>query len=169
MSRRDASRAGHPADAADQHDTCWNMRRGRKYLHPPFHPVDDRQQAAGVEGRVLDVTNVGNSAQPVYDGQAQVRSLKVRVGIEHNGNRDRLGDRLEIGEYTLIGDREVGIENCEDAAAAQTLELPCLGNGVSDRGRSHARNDGNSAFRRCDDHFNDAPPLRPGEIGELSG
>ncbi len=145
------------------------MRRGRKYLQPPFHPVDDRQQAAGVEGGLLDVTNVGNSAQPVYDGQAQVRSLKVRVGIEHNGNRNRLGDCLEIGEYTLIGDREVGIENGEDAAAAQILEFPCLGNSVSDRGRCHPRNDGNAAFGRCDDHLNDAPPLRPGQIGKLAG
>ena len=145
------------------------MRRGCKYLHPSFHPVDDRQQAAGVEGCILDIANVGDLAEPVYDGQTQVRSLKVRVGIKHHGNRDRLGDCLEIGEHTLVGQREVGIQNCEDAAAAQTDKLPCLENGVRNRGRSHARNNRNAAFGRGNNHFHDTPPLRPGQIGELTG
>src|SRR6185437_6702125 len=34
LARHDAGRSRHPADAADQHHGCWNVRRGREYLNP---------------------------------------------------------------------------------------------------------------------------------------
>ncbi len=145
------------------------MRRGGKHRHAVFDEVDDREQAARVGRSVLDVADVGNATQPLDHGKRKVRALEIRVGVEHDRERHRVRHRLEVGVDAVIGNRKVGFEDRENAVAADALHLARLEDGVGDRRRRHAGYDRNAPVGRLHDDFDDAPPLRPVEIGEFAG
>ena len=62
--------------------------------------------------------------------QRQVRTLELRVSIDHHGNIDGVGDSAEIGFDLRVGDRKVRLQNCEDAVGTELLICLRLRHGV---------------------------------------
>jgi len=164
-----AGRPRHPADATDQHHAGRDVRRGGEDLHPAFDTIDDRQQAAGVDRRILDVADVRHTTQPLDHRQAEVRTLEARVGVQHHRQRHRLADRPEVREHAVVGEREVGLEDGENAVGPEPLPLARLIDGVGGRGRGHAGNDRHTAGGRLDDHLDHPSALVAAQVGELAG
>jgi hypothetical protein len=48
------------------------------------------------------------------------------VVVEHHRNGDGFCDRLEVIENAVVGKRKIGVQDGEDAAAFEALELPRL-------------------------------------------
>ena len=56
-------------------------------------------------------------AQPCDHIERKIAALKLWVGVENDGNFDRVGDRAKVRFDLRILKRKVGLENGEDAVA----------------------------------------------------
>src|SRR4030095_10736243 len=88
--------------------------------------VYDREQPAGVGRGVLDVADAGMGGEALDDVERQIRTLELRIGVDHDGNVDGIGNRAEIGFDAAVGQREVGFEDCENPVGAKLLVSLCL-------------------------------------------
>ncbi len=131
--------------------------------------IHDRQQPAGVGGGVLDVTDARMGREPGDHIEREIRALELRVGVDHDGNVDGVGDGAEVGFDLRIGDRKVRLHDRENAVGAKFLMRLCLRHCVRCRCRGDAGNHGHAAFGRFDGRLHDRRALRMVEIGELTG
>ena len=83
--------------------------------------------------------------EPGDDVEGQVAALELRVGVEHHGNIDRVGDGAEIALDLGILQREIRFENGENAGRSEPLVVPRLGDGIRSRGRGNAGDDRHAA------------------------
>jgi len=65
------------------------------------------------------------------DIERQVGALKLWIGVDDDGNVDRIGNGAKIGFDLGIAEREIGFENRKDAVGAELL----IGLGLGDRVR----------------------------------
>ena len=60
-------------------------------------------------------------AEPRDHVEREVGTLELGVGIEHDGNLDRVGDRAEIAFDCCVRQREIGFKDGEDTVGSQAL------------------------------------------------
>jgi hypothetical protein len=118
---------------------------------------------------VFEVADVFRLREAVDRAEREVAALEPRIGVEHDRTGDRVGDRLEVGDDAILGHREIGLENREDAGAAQALEFGRLPDRLGRGGRRDARDHRHPPGRPLERHLDHPALLRPLQIGELAG
>ncbi len=103
------------------------------------------------------------------DVERQVRTLELRIGVDHHGNVDGVGDGAEIGFDLRVGEREIRFQDREDAVGAELFIGLCLRHRVRGRGRGDAGHHRHAAVRGLDRGLHHGRALRVVEIGELAG
>ncbi len=103
------------------------------------------------------------------DVEGEVAALELRVGVEHHGNVDGVGDGAEVAFDLGVLEREIGFEDGEDAGGAEALIMLRLGDRVRRRGRGDAGHHRHAAGRGFDGRGDDGGALLAVEIGELAG
>ena len=101
--------------------------------------------------------------------ERQIGALELRIGVDHDGNVDRVGNGAEIGFDLRIGEREIGFQDRENAVGAELLIGLRLRHRVRRRGRGDAGDHGHAALRGLDRGLHHRRALRVVEIGELAG
>jgi hypothetical protein len=107
--------------------------------------------------------------QPRDDVERQVRALELRIGVDHHGDIDRIGDGAKIGFDLGIPEREIRFHDCENAVGAELLIGLGLLDCVHRRGRRDAGNHRHAALGGLDGRLHHRRALRVIEIGELTG
>ena len=131
--------------------------------------VHDRQQPPGIGGGVLDVADARMRREPLDHIQRQVRALELRIGVDHDGDIDRIGNGTEVGFDLRLGERKIGFEDRQDTVGAALLIGFCLHDCVRGRCRGDAGNDGHAAIGGLDGRLHHGGALRIVEIGEFAG
>ena len=107
--------------------------------------------------------------EPLDHGKRKIGSLKLRIGVEHDGAGDGVRDRLEIGLDARVRDRKIGFEDREHAVDAERDECLRKLDRAGRRGRGDAGDDGHASARRAHHAIDDLDPLLGVEIGEFAG
>jgi hypothetical protein len=103
------------------------------------------------------------------DVEGEVAALELRVGVEHHGNVDGVGNGAEVAFDLGVLEGEISFEDGEDAGGAEALIVLRLGDGVGRRGRGNAGDNRHAAGRGFDGRSDDGGALCTIEIGELAG
>ena len=93
----------------------------------------------------------------------------MRIGVDHHGNIDGIGNGTEIGFDLRIAEREIGFENRKNAVGTELLTGLRLRDRIRRRGRGDASDHRHAAFRGFDRGFHHHRALHVIEIGELAG
>ena len=107
--------------------------------------------------------------EPRDDIEREVGALELRVGVDHDGNVDGVGNGAEIGFHARIAKRKIRFQDRQNAVGTKPLIGLGLRHRIRDRGRDHARDHGHAAFRRRDRGLDHGRALRGIEIGEFAG
>ena len=51
----------------------------------------------------------------------KIRALELRIGVDHDGNIDRIRDAPEIGFHLRVGKRKVRFQNRQNAVGTELL------------------------------------------------
>ena len=145
------------------------MRRRGKHLDAVAAAIDDRQQPPGIGGGILDVADARMACEPLDHVERQIRALELRIGVDHDGNIDRIRDRAEIGFDAGVGNRKIGFHDRQNAVGAELLIRPRLRHRIRRRGRGNAGDHGHAALCGLDRGLHHRRALRCVEIGELAG
>src|SRR5262245_22924208 len=101
--------------------------------------------------------------------ERKVAALELWIGIEHNGNINRVSYCAKIGFDLRILERKESFEDRQNAVGTELLVGLRLFDRVRGRGRYDA-GDHRHLFRRSLDRcFHHRFALRTGEIGKLAG
>jgi hypothetical protein len=101
--------------------------------------------------------------------ERQVGALKLRIGVDHHGNIDGIGNGPKIGFDLRVAERKIGFENGKDAVGAELLIGSRLRDRIRCRGRGDAGDHGHASPSRFDRGLHHSCALRVVEIGELAG
>ncbi len=107
--------------------------------------------------------------QPRDDIERQVRALELRIGIDHDGNIDGIGNGTEIALDLRVADREIRFEDRENTIGADLLAGPRLLHRIRRRSRGNAGDHRHAPVRGFDGGLHHRQPLRPVQIGEFAG
>ena len=101
--------------------------------------------------------------------ERQVRALELRIGVDHDGNIDRIGDGAEIAFDLRVAEREIRFQDRENAVGAEFL----IGLGLRHRIRVEVEatpaTTGTRPVRGFDRGLHHGQALRVVEIGKLAG
>jgi hypothetical protein len=115
-----------------------------KKLVPFTLSLDMRQYAEGEAHSIPDaihVAPIGKWDHPLYGefevtretvretvdgGQDQIRPLKIRFGVDDEGQIDGIGNGGEVSDAALFAEGKVGLEDGHDAVDADSLEFTGL-------------------------------------------
>jgi hypothetical protein len=131
--------------------------------------IDDRQQPPGIGGCVLDVLNARMGRKPRDAVKRKVGALELRIGVDHDGNVDRIRDAAKIGFDLRIGQRKICFQNRQNAIGAELLVRFRLRHRIRRRGRGDAGDHGNAAACRLDRRLHDVGALRIVQVGKFAG
>ena len=101
--------------------------------------------------------------------EREIAALKLRIGVKHDRNVDRVGDGAKVGFDLRILEREVGFENCENAVDAEFLAGLRLFDCIGGHGRRDTCDHRHAFCRRLDRRLHDRLALCAIEIGEFAG
>ena len=88
--------------------------------------------------------------EPRDDVERQVGALELRIGVDHDGNVDGVGNGAEIALDLRVCEREIRLQDRQDAVGAKLLVGLRLRHGVGRRGRGDAGDHRHAASRRLD-------------------
>ena len=145
------------------------MRRRREDADLFATAIHDRQQPAGIGGGVLDVLNARMRCEPRDAIEREIRTLELRIGIDHDGNIDRIRNGAKIGFDLRIGQRKIRLQDRQNAVGAEFLIRLRLRHRIQRRGRGNAGHDRHAAFRGLNRGLNDGFALGVVKIGKLAG
>jgi hypothetical protein len=101
--------------------------------------------------------------------ERQVGALELRVGVDHDGNVDGVGNGAEVRFDLCIGNRKVRLHDRQNAVGSEFLMRSCLRHRVRCRRRGDAGDHGHAPLCGFDRGLYDGRALRLVEIGELAG
>jgi hypothetical protein len=97
-----------------------------EHPEPISHRTDDRKEPTGAGRGVLDVADVGDAREAVDGGQTEIRPLKIRIGVDDDGQIDGIGNGGEISDDAVFAEGKVGLQDNYDAVDAKALEFTGL-------------------------------------------
>ena len=100
--------------------------------------------------------------------QRKIRTLKIRIGVEHRRQLGGVRNGSEIRNHRRIIQREIGFQNGEDAIRPHRRVIARLAFRIHNRGRRNAGHHRHTARGLGDHNFNNAPPLRQIQISKLT-
>lgn len=109
------------------------------------------------------------ACEPLDAVEREVRALELRIGVDHDGDVDRLCNRAEIGFDLRIGKREIRLQDRQNAVGPARLIRFRLRHGVQCRGRGDAGHHRHAAAGRFDGGLDDRHPLGAAQIRKLAG
>ena len=93
----------------------------------------------------------------------------MRIGVDDDGNIDRVGDGAKIGFDLRVAEREIRFQDRQDAVGAELLVGLRLRDRIESRGRGDTGDHGHASLRGLDRGLHHRRALRAIEIGELAG
>ena len=88
------------------------------------------------------------AGEPLDRRERQVAALELRVRVQHDSAVDGIGDGAEVGHHAIVRHREVGLEDREDAGAAEPAPFERLAHRIRGGRRGDAGGHRHAAGRR---------------------
>ena len=107
--------------------------------------------------------------EPCDDVEGEIGALKLRIGVDHHGNVDRVRDGAKVGFDLRVVDREIRLHDRQDAVGAKLLVSLRLRHRIRGRCRSDAGDHRHAFLRGFDGRLHHRGALLAAEIGELAG
>jgi hypothetical protein len=107
--------------------------------------------------------------EPADDIETEIGALELRIGVDDDGNGDRVGDGAKIAFDLRIGKREISLENGQDAIGAELLIGSGLRHRVIGRCRGNAGHHRYSPPRGFNGRLHHHGALFAAQIGKLAG
>src|SRR5438270_14101771 len=90
------------------------MRGCREHFDAVAAAIHDREQSPGVGRGVLDVADPRMRGEPGYTIEREVRALELRIGVDLEGNINRIGKGAKIGFEPRVPKRKIGFPYRQD-------------------------------------------------------